>query len=64
MHEYCILHGHQLFFIGIDFDFKTEEYLGESLHCPICFDDHPDNPDVIKAFEQEQEKLCNSIMAF
>lgn len=55
--EYCIGHGYQKFFLGYD----DED--NESLHCPKCFENHSDNPLVIRANEEIQENFCNSIMA-
>ena len=59
--EYCIEHGYQEFFLGEVWEY--EEYFGTSLHCPHCFPDHPDNPEVIARKEKEEEELLNSCMA-
>lgn len=40
--DYCIRHGSQEFFLGDVF--RNGEYLGEAIHCPHCFPNHPDNP--------------------
>ena len=53
--DWCMRHGHADFFFGYVEDDKGE-IVGEAIHCPYCFSEHPDNPEVIAAAEEEERR--------
>ncbi len=61
-HEYCQVHGYQEFFLGRDFISQYDYLEEESLHCPICYSDHPDNPAVVEREERHNSTECASVM--